>query len=180
MDKLIGLDANVLLGVIFSRIPKTSELLGKSDFGLDTELVMSARFLNKKLDFIETSKDQFDFLKKLPPKVYASAITTVVKLIQNEDAANIYFRKIISTVSASANGNEKEIISGMKFDGLDEYYQNTITNRNEGIVEKIVSRLSENKDKTAFIALGAAHLAGEGSVVQRLKEKGYTATRLCQ
>jgi uncharacterized protein YbaP (TraB family) len=35
-------------------------------------------------------------------------------------------------------------------------------------------------NKTAFIALGAAHLAGEGSVVQRLKAKGYTAARLCQ
>jgi uncharacterized protein YbaP (TraB family) len=52
--------------------------------------------------------------------------------------------------------------------------------RNESITAKIISRLSENKDKAVFIALGAAHLAGEGSVVQRLKAKGYTAKRLCQ
>ena len=91
-----------------------------------------------------------------------------------------YLNQNISLTRAAASGDEEAIVSEMKFDGFDEYQKYTITNRNGSLAEKIVFRLAENKDKTVFIALGAAHLAGEGSVVQRLKAKGYTATRLCQ
>ena len=117
-----------------------------------------------------------------PPEVYAAAITSVLKLHQNESDAISYLNQNISLTRAAASGDEEAIVSEMKFVGFNEYSKFTITDRNESITEKIVSRLAENRDKekSAFIALGAAHLAGEGSVVQRLKAKGYTATRLCQ
>ena len=180
VDRLLGMDALLLLNLLTSNIPGVSKLLGLPDYGLDAELTMSARFLNKQLDYIETPEDQLRFFQMTPPEVYAAAITSVLKLLRNESDAISYLNQNISLTRAAASGDEEAIVSEMKFDGFDEYQKYTITNRNGSLAEKIVFRLAENKDKTVFIALGAAHLAGEGSVVQRLKAKGYTATRLCQ
>ncbi len=180
VDKLLNMDALLLFNILSSNIPGSLKLLGLPDYGLDTELTMSAIFLNKRLDYIETPEDQLRFFQITPPEVYATAITSVLKLLQNESDAVLYLNKNFSLARAAASGDEEAIVSEMKFDGFNEFNKYIMTDRNESITEKIVSRLSENKDKFAFIALGAAHLAGEGSVVQRLKAKGYTATRLCQ
>lgn len=180
VDRLLNMDALLLFNILSSNIPGSLKLLGLPDYGLDAELTMSARFLNKKLDYIETPEDQLRFLQMTPPEVYATAITSVLKLLQNESDAISYLNKNFSLTRAAASGDEESIVSEMKSDGFTDFSKYTITDRNESIAEKIVSRLSENKDKSPFIALGAAHLAGEGSVVQLLKAKGYTATRLCQ
>lgn len=179
-DQLLDLDAQVLFNMLSGNIPGNLELFGLPDYGPDLELILTARFLNKKLDYIETPEDQLVFFRNVPPDVYASAISSLSKLFQSESEATLYLNKTIALYRASADGDEGGIVSGLKFDGLKDFYKRTIMDRNESITEKILSRLSENKDKSAFIALGAAHLAGEGSVVQRLKAKGYTATRLCQ
>ena len=92
-----------------------------------------------------------------PAEVYAGAITFVMKLFQNESDAILYLNKNISLTRAAASGDEEAIVSEMKSDGFNEFNKYTITDRNESITEKIVSRLSENKDKSAFVALGAAH-----------------------
>jgi uncharacterized protein YbaP (TraB family) len=177
-DQLLNLDAQVLLNFLSARIPGSLQLLGIPDYGLDVELTLAAKFLNKKLDYIESPEDELAFFQRVPPEVYASAITSLVKLFQSD--AILYLNRNISLMQAVASGDEEGIISKMKFDGFNDLNKHTITDRNESIAEKIISRLSEKKDKSVFIALGAAHLAGEGSVVQRLKAKGYTATRLCQ
>lgn len=180
VDKLLNMDALLLFNILSSNIPGILKLLGLPDYGLDAELTMSARFLNKKIDYIETPEDQLRFFQITPPEAYAAAIASILKLLKNESDAISYLNKNFALARAAANGDEEAIVSEMKFDGFSEFNKYTITDRNESITDKIVSRLSENKDKSAFIALGAAHLAGEGSVVQRLKAKGYTATRLCQ
>lgn len=180
VDRLLNMDALLLFNILSSNIPGTLKVLGLPDYGLDAELTMSARFLNKQLGYIETPEDQLRFFQMTPPEVYATAITSMLKLLQNESDAILYLNKNITLTHAAASGDEEGIISEMKSDSFGDFYKHTVTDRNESITEKIVSRLSENKDKSAFIALGAAHLAGEGSVVQRLKAKGYTATRLCQ
>ncbi len=55
-------------------------------------------------------------------------------------------------------------------------YERLLVNRNRNWVNWIENRLEE--PGTVFIAVGAGHLAGEGSVQQILAERGLTAERV--
>ncbi|MNO06309.1 TraB family protein [compost metagenome] len=59
-----------------------------------------------------------------------------------------------------------------------EYYQTTIKDRNIGMIEKIEGYLEDKSKETYFVVVGALHMVGKDGIVTRLKEKGYTVTRL--
>lgn len=50
-------------------------------------------------------------------------------------------------------------------------------NRDEEMCEKIVKLL--NTKDSYFVAVGAMHLIGEGSIIDRLEKKGYEVVRIC-
>lgn len=179
-NRLKSFDANFVAAFLGAKLHSTSRLFDVMDYGLDNEIEMAARFLNKKIDYIETPEDQFYFLKITPPTVYASSITYLLKMIENEAEANRYFNDYIEIMQASAEGNGEKIASMLKKVEFADSTKYIITGRNESVTDKILSKLSKSEGKNIFVALGAAHLAGEGSVVQLLKAKGFTATRLCQ
>lgn len=43
---------------------------------------------------------------------------------------------------------------------------------------KKIENLLKNND-SYFVAVGAAHLIGDGSIIDRLDKKGYKVTRIC-
>jgi uncharacterized protein YbaP (TraB family) len=54
-----------------------------------------------------------------------------------------------------------------------EFYSNFIVKRNQKWIPVIAELIQK---KSAFIAVGAAHLPGEEGVLHLLKESGYTIT----
>jgi uncharacterized protein YbaP (TraB family) len=61
---------------------------------------------------------------------------------------------------------------------IPEYYQAILKDRNVAMLEKIEGYLEDKSKETYFVVVGAAHMVGEDGIVTRLKEKGYTVTRL--
>jgi len=60
-------------------------------------------------------------------------------------------------------------------DIFDRYIQGILYDRNERMLERIIPYL---KDGSAFIAVGALHLAGEKGLLQMLKKKNYKITSI--
>jgi uncharacterized protein YbaP (TraB family) len=67
VERLLNMDALLLFNILSANIPGSLKLLGLPDYGLDAELTMSARFLNMKLDYIETPEDQLRFFSNDTP-----------------------------------------------------------------------------------------------------------------
>jgi uncharacterized protein YbaP (TraB family) len=53
-----------------------------------------------------------------------------------------------------------------------------LSERNGRMAERIDARLRQHGERRHFIALGSAHLVGDGSVVSALERKGYRITRI--
>lgn len=179
VHRLLGLDVQLLLGRLAEITPGWSKFMGVPDLGLDAELLMAARFLNKKIEYIEMPEDQLRFLRLVPPQVYASEIKEALRSVKNKDATDNYFKNFFLLMDAAAIGDEEVIVEMLRLDSVDGYHKYTGVDRNESITEKILERAINSNGEKIFIALGATHLAGAGSVVQRLKSSGYTAKRLC-
>jgi len=60
-------------------------------------------------------------------------------------------------------------------DIFDRYIQGILYDRNERMLDRIIPYL---KDGSAFIAVGALHLAGEKGLLQMLKKKKYIITQI--
>ena len=56
-----------------------------------------------------------------------------------------------------------------------DFYKSLLTERNKAWA-KILIRYMEDSG-TAFVAVGTSHLLGEDSVINLLKEQGYTVSR---
>ena len=81
------------------------------------------------------------------------------------------------TVNYYVNQDLTSIMTLEAEDENEEYfYQNFLVNRNITWIKKLNAIF---KKKTAFIAVGAAHLPGEKGVLQLLKDEGYTIKPVC-
>lgn len=178
LDHLRQADAEVVLNILIDKIPEKENVLGVNDDGLDTEIKMSARFLGKPLSYLELPEEQLAFSKNVSPKDFSVAIKETMDLFYDKDAAVKAHQLTLLVQRAAAMGNEDELKQLVERNE-NAYDKATISGRNESLKDKILKILKESK-KSNFIALGALHLVGDGSVIQRLQASGFQTKRLCQ
>lgn len=76
-----------------------------------------------------------------------------------------------------ALGMEKILYENIqKFPGLRYIYKKLIDDRNEKMVDKIISFLK--RDKKFFVVVGAGHLVGKNGIIQLLKNKGFKLNQI--
>jgi uncharacterized protein YbaP (TraB family) len=56
------------------------------------------------------------------------------------------------------------------------FLQKFLEQRNKNWIHRLIELFNE---KSTFVAVGAAHLAGENGVLQLLRNQGYTVTSVC-
>ncbi|MCM3633336.1 TraB/GumN family protein [Paenibacillus camelliae] len=71
----------------------------------------------------------------------------------------------------------EELVAAMKKESP-EMYKSVLTDRHPGMIEKIEGYLNNEKNESYFIITGYLHMLGEEGLVNLLKEKGYTVTRI--
>ena len=121
--------------------------------------------------------------------------------ILNEAEQVIYFRETLKAIGEAEDTIEKLIAAyetgdattletlleeSMKLDEEDEQVRDIgqrliaalITQRDVSMAAKIHDTLTQNPEKSAFFAVGAAHLLGDQSIRKHLETKGYTITRI--
>ncbi|OBR65257.1 hypothetical protein A7K91_19935 [Paenibacillus oryzae] len=141
--------------------------------GIDMYFLQKAFAAGKSILELESLELQYEMLNNFSDELMSSLIKETIEAFHQPDSS------IESMANIWLDGDEAalvEMVEAMK--AIPEYYQAIIKDRNVGMLEKIEGYLEDKSKETYFVVVGAAHMVGEDGIVTRLKEKGYTVTRL--
>lgn len=160
-----------LAGIRLSVAPL--ERLGfKSDQGVEKILRSTAHMSGKRINALETVEQQLGFFASLPIDHQLRFLTdTVNELPQMETEFN--------GVLSSWQAGQPDRLAAMMNESLEatpELAQVLLTGRNANWAKWIRARL--DRPGTVFVAVGAGHLAGKGSVQDQLKALGVRSRRV--
>lgn len=139
----------------------------RSELGVEGVLAPRARAEGKRLTFFETPEEQVRILADLAPADEARFLSVTMRQIEDEaDAMSVLDR-------AWARGDVAALDQALSQeweDGGAAVHEAVILRRNRAWADEIEQRLGGSG--RIFIAVGAAHLVGDGSVVDLLRERG--------
>ena len=156
--------------VVLSSLP-----LLKSGFkleeGVEIQLAAKARAAGKGQEALETAAYQLGLFDSLPE---AGQLAYLRQVVDNLDQVTAQIDTLIGEWGeGDADGLAKTMNAEESDAGLTELL---LTRRNKAWADWIKARL--DKPGTVFLAVGAGHLAGPGSVQEQLSARGLAATRL--
>jgi uncharacterized protein YbaP (TraB family) len=154
---------------------------------LDMVLIQTARSLNKTIIGLETMKELIEPMEKLNINDQIIILNDTVCnhkqiIILNDTVCN-HKQIIQDSWELLQLYLARDLAGMMEFnnqphydeDVFNRYIQVILYDRNERMLERIIPYLDNG---SAFIALGALHLAGDKGLLQILKEKNYLVTRI--
>jgi uncharacterized protein len=139
--------------------------------GVETQLTAAAKAANKPIVGLETMRGQLSIFDKLPLKTQLGYAVDVAKSVDNIEAET---DKLV-TRWAKADTDGVAAIMNEGFDSLG-LTEPLLTKRNANWASWIAQRMK--KKGVVFVAVGAGHLAGPGSVQSLLNAYGFTADRV--
>lgn len=152
-----------------------SSLLMESDAGCEQAVAMEQLILEeakknrKRVEGLETMSFQASIFDSIPYKLQAEQLLKYVKETGSKSKADKQFEEMIEAYKSQDIEKLGDFIN--EDDGLGNYGDLLLYNRNRNWVQKLKSILSE---KSVTIAVGAGHLAGEKGMIKLLRKEGYT------
>ncbi|NBC36307.1 TraB/GumN family protein [Novosphingobium sp. FSY-8] len=139
--------------------------------GVDGQLTRRAKDRAMKQEALETAAQQFSVFAALPPRVENGYLREVAK-------SSITLSRDVKRMIAAWQRGDAAYLARLLNEGEDDpvLRKALMTDRNRAWTGWIANRL--NQPGTVFIAVGAGHLAGTGSVQAMLRARGITATRV--
>jgi uncharacterized protein YbaP (TraB family) len=143
----------------------------KLEEGVEMQLAKRAQDAGKKRDALETAAFQLGLFDSLPE---ASQIAYLRQVVDNLDQVTAQIATLVAEWGA---GDADGLAAAMNADKSDPALIDALlTRRNLAWAEWIKARLDQ--PGTVFVAVGAGHLAGPGSVQSALAQRGITSERL--
>ncbi len=141
---------------------------------LDMVLIETARSLNKTIISLENMKELIEPMEKLSLNDQVIILNDTVcnhgQIIQDSwELVQLYLARDLAGIMAFSNQPHFDE------DIFDRYIQGILYDRNERMLERIIPYLDNG---SAFIAIGALHLAGEKGLLKTLKKKNYRIIRI--
>lgn len=155
-----------LLGVQF-------QMLGvEGEQGVEAVLRKSFAAAGKPVGELETNREQLSYFDRLPEEAQRNLLEGS---IENPEAMRSQFAQMLQ---AWLSGDVKSIGNSFNKDleGSPELKAALLTRRNYNWSQWIERRMTQ--PGTVMVAVGAGHLAGDGSVQQYLQSRGYKVRRL--
>ena len=140
--------------------------------GVDTRLKASADEVGTPVRGFETIDQQFRFFHDLPQEIQLQFLRQ--SLATWEEADEMLDAMVELWAAGDVEGFEALVVDEMKNE-WGELYDVLLTRRNADWAGQIQTLLEGSG--TTFIAVGAAHLAGDDSVQSMLEDRGVTVTR---
>jgi hypothetical protein len=147
----------------------------QSGVALDMQLQLDATLQNKPTHGLETLKEQLAVFDELTMEDQVALLDHTLRHQRKADAllesmVQAYVARDLARIMAMTDSGDLE----------DRRLQNTVmqrllTSRNQRMLERMRPRLEEGE---AFIAVGAAHLAGNGGLLPLLERAGWRVTPL--
>ncbi len=140
--------------------------------GAEKILTAAARAANKPITAFETAEEQVGFFDSSPE---SEQIAGLVQMLGDLPAAAAVLGTMVDTWAAG-RPDETSAIMNIALAETPETRRIILTDRNRRWAETLSARMAQ--PGTVFVAVGAGHLAGAGSVQQFLTERGLTVTRI--
>lgn len=140
--------------------------------GVDVRLKAIADEAGTPVRGLETMEQQFRFFHDLPQETQLEFLRQ--SLATWEDAETIVDQMVELWASGDMEGFESLVVTEMKQE-WGQLYDVLLTQRNADWADQIQTLLEGSG--TTFIAVGAAHLAGDDSVQSMLQDRGVTVSR---
>lgn len=137
--------------------------------GVELALKARAEAAGKTIHGFETLEDQIGMLATLPDEVQTDFLRETLK--DYEKAVTLLDSMVTSWAQGDVPALERLVVDDMRADSP-ELYKVLLVDRNTDWANQIQTQLQSSG--TAFIAVGAAHLAGPDSVQAILKSRGVT------
>jgi uncharacterized protein YbaP (TraB family) len=145
----------------------------RADSGVETVITGMAKEANKPIRFLETAEMQLRMLAGLPEDSQIEFLVAGAKAI--EDTPEMLDELVDDWIEGDVAGIA-ELMSEEDAVGDRVVYDAMLTDRNRNWTREI-QKLMDAEKGTFMIAVGAAHLAGDDSVIQMLEDQGETVTR---
>lgn len=153
-------------------IAPLDELGYRQDIGVEKTLEVAAHAGGKTVLGLETSEQQLGFFDRLPPETQLAYLVTTVDELPK-------VKKEFATLMRHWLHGDPDRLATMMNDSIKstpELAKVLLFDRNARWADWIVHRLDQ--PGTVFVAVGAGHLAGKGSVIDLLQGRGLTVRRL--
>ena len=172
-DQIVQLKPWLLMSILMGET-KVGPDDFKRAFGVEEVLLERARKQNKKLGYMESADAQ---ISVVPTISLTEQVADLVEALDAQDQGGDFLDEL---VAEWADGDVEGLASMLAMDPTmhadNGYYEALLPNRNRNWIPKIEVLL--NVPGTSFVAVGAAHLAGEDSVIKMLEEEHLIAERL--
>lgn len=144
----------------------------KAELGAEKTLMASAKTQGKRIEPLETVEQQLDFFATLPMKQQVAFLTSTVDGLTDMEG------QFASLVRHWQHGEPDKLAKEMNdsLEATPELAQLLLIGRNANWAKWIKARL--DRPGTVFVAVGAGHLAGAGSVQDQLRALGVPSTRV--
>lgn len=140
--------------------------------GAERVLTAAANASGKPISALETFEDQIEMLDSAPASEQIHGILDV--LGRFDEAASTFDAMVASWANGDPDATSAVMNQAMA--SSPETFRILLTDRNRRWAETLAARMDQ--PGTLFVAVGAGHLAGEGSVQQFLAERGLTVERV--
>lgn len=140
------------------------------DNGVENILFTEAARDGKRMSFFETPDEQIRILSDLPPEAEAHFLAVTLREIEGDSAT-----AMAAMDRAWAEGDTAALdhmLAKQWREAGPVVHEAMILRRNRAWADEIAERLDGSG--RIFIAVGAAHLLGDGSVIDLLRERGVT------
>ena len=154
---------------------KPLEKLGyKADLGAEKTLTAAAKAAWKKVGALETVEQQLGYFAGLPMDSQVKFLNATVEGLPDMD------KEFSQLIAHWKEGDPDKLAAEMNesLEATPELAQVLLIQRNANWAKWIKERMA--RPGTVFIAVGAGHLAGKGSVQEQLKEMGVTSNRVAE
>lgn len=161
-----------LLAVVFSQSkPQTP-------YAQDNLLMRSAEDFSKPVKGLETPEEHFSVIDSFSLDEQLVMLRAALKMTEKQKEQD--FEKLLAVYM---RGNSEEIValdakitgSGLPKPLWEKIRTKLLDERNTVMTERAIALA---KDQSVFIAVGAAHLAGESGFIQAFKKAGYRLTSI--
>ncbi len=155
-----------------------------TEMGVDRVLIKLAREVGKDVLEIESEQSQLEMTLSFQDIVYDDSI---LEMIESKDSVSMQYAYMIDLWKRGRDDLIDRMTNGMTFlysgddegeyaQAYEDYNTKMMTERNINMADVADGYMKDGK--CVFFVVGAAHVCGDGGIVELLKEKGYTVNRM--
>ncbi len=142
--------------------------------GVESVMRPAASAAGKQIRFLETIEQQMASFATLPEPVQIKFLTSGLAEI---DTAADDLGALVNAWKAGDTDELNKLLIEDDLGHIPEVYDALLKNRNANWAPEL-DKLMKSETGTFLVAVGAAHLIGQDSVIEMLKPMGYTAERV--